>query len=263
MLRLGPVALLACVVLACVGQHVRPQAGFWIQGIINDAFQGLHNLGWASFLAAQVIMTISGFLPAALVGVSAGATYGLALGFALAAISTLIGAVVAFLISRSLLRPFIKRMLRGKPYLANLDEQIGDQGWRLVCLLRLSPVMPFAATSYALGLSSIAFGEYFAGTLASLPSLFTYVIAGLLVKTEASTWMNEENPIRLVSLGIGLFATIILLILFVHLLRRAIPVQETLILTAADNRLMARLFQYRKCANFIKSRSREFPEFLK
>src|SRR5205085_7762550 len=99
----------------------------------------------------------------------------------------------------------------------------------------------------------IGFRQYFAGTLASLPSLLTYVIAGLLVKTGASTWMSEENPIRLASLGTGLFATIILLILFAQLLQRAIPAREALLLLAAANGLLARVLQYGKWANFTRA----------
>jgi uncharacterized membrane protein YdjX (TVP38/TMEM64 family) len=92
-------------------------------------------------------------------GCFTGAAYGATIGFAMASISTLMGTIVAFLLSRSMLRPVVKRILRGAPRLSSLDGQIGNQGWRFVCLLRLSPVMPFAATSCALGLSSITLGN--------------------------------------------------------------------------------------------------------
>jgi|tagenome__1003787_1003787.scaffolds.fasta_scaffold20729181_2 uncharacterized membrane protein YdjX (TVP38/TMEM64 family) len=148
----------------------------------------------------------SGFIPAALVGVSAGAAYGVAISFAIASIRTLTGAVVAFLLSRSMLRRLIEYKLRDRPRLSDLDKQISNHGRWLVCLLRLSPVMPFAATSYALGLSSIApiaLREYVVGTLASLPSLMAYVLAGALVKTGVATWSGEESLIRLASLTAG------------------------------------------------------------
>jgi len=159
-------------------------------------------------------------VPASLVGVAAGAAYGLPLGFATAALSTLTGAIVAFLLSRSLLRPFIERKLRDRPHLASFDAHIGARGWRLVCLLRLSPVMPFAATSYALGLSSIAFGEYLLGSLASLLSLLAYVLTGVFVKTGVSAWSDGEALIRLTSLGIGALSMAILAAQVSRMLRR-------------------------------------------
>jgi uncharacterized membrane protein YdjX (TVP38/TMEM64 family) len=232
--RLRLIAALAVVVLLYAaqhfcGQHGWPQAIGGIVGRVTNAGQGLLRLGWAGFLVVQVIIAISGFLPASLVGVSAGAAYGLTLGFATAALSTLTGAVVAFLLSRSLLRPFIERKLRGLPHLASLDGEIRNQGWRLVCLLRLSPVMPFAATSYALGLSSIAFGEYLLGSLASLPSLLGYVAAGMLVRTGMSTWHDGQNLIRLASLGIGVLSMIILAAQAARMLRRVVPAPQAMV----------------------------------
>jgi len=220
MLRLGALAALATLVLLCVGQHFRPQAILGVDNVFNDALRALYGLGLGGFVFVQVLVAISGFLPASLVGVSAGAAYGVRLGFAAAAISTLIGAVIAFLLSRSLLRPFIERKLSGTPQLSSLDGQISNQGWRFVCALRLSPVAPFAATSYALGLSSIALGEYLAGTLASLPSLLVYVLAGAAAKTGASAWSGGEKSIQIALLVFGSLSMVILVIQVVRALRR-------------------------------------------
>lgn len=218
--RLGLIVAVSVVVLLSAAQHAWPHAIGSIVDNVADAVRGLSRLGWAGFLLVQVIIAISGFLPASLVGVAAGAAYGLTLGFATAALSTLTGAVVAFLLSRSLLRPFIERKLRDRPHLASLDGHIGNQGWRLVCLLRLSPIMPFAATSYALGLSSIAFGEYLLGSLASMLSLLAYVLAGVFVKTGVSAWNDGETLIRLASLGIGALSMAILAAQIARVLRR-------------------------------------------
>jgi hypothetical protein len=76
-------------------------------------------------------------------------------GFLLAAASTMVGALAAFFLSRSLFRPTVERLIATRPRLRNFDALIAQDGWRLVCLLRISPVMPFSAASYMLGLSSI------------------------------------------------------------------------------------------------------------
>jgi uncharacterized membrane protein YdjX (TVP38/TMEM64 family) len=241
MFRLGAIAALAAVVLVCIGQYVWPQAIARIDGVFDHALRGLYGLDWVGFVLVQVLVAISGFLPASLVGVSAGAAYGVRLGFATASISTLIGAVIAFLLSRSLLRPFIKRKLSGTPHLSSLDGQIRNQGWRFVCVLRLSPVAPFAATSYALGLSSIALGEYLAGTLASLPSLLVYVLAGAAVKTGVSVWAGGEKSIRIALLAFGAFSTAILIVQVARALRRVAPAEETTASSSTGNGNLGRL----------------------
>ena len=218
-LRLGAITALAAVVLVCIGQYFWPQAFARVGGVFNDALRGLYGFGWFGFVLVQVLVAISGFLPASLVGVSAGAAYGVRFGFATASISTLMGAVIAFLLSRSLLRPLVERKL-GTPQLSSFDGQIRNQGWRFVCVLRLSPVAPFAATSYALGLSSITLGDYVAGTLASLPSLLVYVLAGAAVKTGASAWSGGEKSIQIALLVVGSLSMAILVIQVVRALRR-------------------------------------------
>ena len=80
----------------------------------------------------------------------------------------------------------------------------------MVCLLRFSPVMPFSATSYMLGLSSIDLRSYIVGTLAALPALFGYVLIGTLADAGLSAWMSGAGPLRWILLGIGGVATLVL-----------------------------------------------------
>ena len=63
---------------------------------------------------------------------------------------------------------------------------LAQDGWRIVCLLRVSPVMPFAATSYVLGMSAVGIQAYVLGTLASLPALLGYVYIGTLAEAGLS-----------------------------------------------------------------------------
>jgi uncharacterized membrane protein YdjX (TVP38/TMEM64 family) len=156
-LLLGSIAALTAVVLVCVGQHVWPQALVGISGSIADGLRGSSRIGWGGFLLIQVMVAISGFLPASLVGVSAGAAYGMTFGFATASISTLTGVVVAFLVNRSLLRPFIEQKLRNRPHLASLDGNIGNRGcaWFASCACPRSCPFRQRATCLAFPRSSL------------------------------------------------------------------------------------------------------------
>ena len=214
------VGLVGLVVLGIVAARVSP-AGLIATSVA--LVQALRNLGFGGaivFGILQVFIAVSGLLPASLLGVAAGAIYGLVLGFLLAAISTMAGAVLAFLLSRSLFRPTVKRLIATRPRLRNFDALIAQDGWRLVCLLRISPVMPFSVTSYMLGLSSIDMRGYTTGTLASLPALCGYVFIGTLADASLSAWMTGAGPLRWILLGIGGVATLILTVRLGQIVRR-------------------------------------------
>ena len=168
--------------------------------------------GPALFATLQVLVTLSGALPASLLGVAAGAVYGMVPGFALSALGSLLGAVIAFWLSRYLFRSAIERLVSRHGRLRQLDALVPQGGWKLVCLLRLSPIMPFSATSYLFGLSTVSFPDYLAGTLAALPALFAYVCLGALTDAGFSAWSSGANPLRWVLLGIGVIATLLIIV---------------------------------------------------
>ena len=167
--------------------------------------------GWALFAAAQALVAMVGIVPASLLGLAAGGVYGVGLGFVLAALGTMAGGWFAFTLARSLLRPWVERMLarRVNSRLTQLDAAVARDGWRFVCLLRISPVMPFALTSYALGLSEISGRDYLLGTLASLPALAGYVAVGALAHYGllSATGGVQSGPFGWVLLVVGIAAT--------------------------------------------------------
>ncbi|MFT3968126.1 MAG: VTT domain-containing protein [Sphingobium sp.] len=164
---------------------------------------------WALFLVIQICVAAIGFLPASLMAIGAGATYGLGYGLLISSIGLMIGGWLSFLLSRSVFRPWIERWLNGHPRFRRLEEAVDADGWRFVCLLRMSPVMPFALTSYGLGLTGVTHRAFALGTLASLPSLACYVAMGAL--GHASWGMGSGNSSYLNSflLAIGAVATIL------------------------------------------------------
>ena len=97
-------------------------------------------------------------------------------------------------------------------------------GWRLVALLRVSPVMPFSITSYALGLSGIGLRGYALGTLASLPPLLGYVVIGALGNAGLHAQGGVHAGLRFWLLAAGGVAT---LGLTVYLTRLAAVVLRT------------------------------------
>jgi uncharacterized membrane protein YdjX (TVP38/TMEM64 family) len=199
----GVIVLAAVVaVLSGVGGLSLPHGTAMIAAVA-----GFGAFGWIVFAGLQILVSVSGVLPASALGIAAGSVYGTVLGFSLSAASSLAGAALAFGLSRSVLRPWIERRMRDRQHLRRIDAAIRRDGWRLACLVRLSPIMPFAATSYMLGLSAISFRDYCIGTLFSLPALFGYVVIGSLAGAGVQASTSGTGLIRLGLLGAGLLAT--------------------------------------------------------
>ena len=86
--------------------------------------------------------------------------------------------------------------------------------------------MPFAATSYGLGLTRLDLRSFTLGTLASLPALLGYVAVGALGNAGLSLGSRDAGLLRMTLLALGAVGTM----LFVIRLRRLI--QKTLARTA-------------------------------
>ncbi|MDR3534623.1 MAG: VTT domain-containing protein [Rhodopila sp.] len=197
----------AALLAAGIGSRFLPGSSIaQVEGILRS-IQDVGSIGVLAFIGIQILVAVSGLLPASLFGLAAGAVYGVPLGFGIAAFSTMIGAFIAFMLSRSLLRPTIVRLLQSRSRLQNFDALLARDGWRFVCLLRLSPIMPFAVTSYALGLSSIMFRDYWLGSLAALPSLLGYVFIGSLTTTGLAAISQGSSPLKWGLVGLGIVAT--------------------------------------------------------
>lgn len=161
----------------------------------------------AALIAFQILVAGFGFLPASLIGLAIGFILGPVTGFAVAAIGTLGGAVLAFALARSALRPIVLAALAKRAF--NADDFSG-RGWRFVFMLRLSPVLPFAPTSYALGVMGLGWRDFLCGTLAALPSLAAYVWLGSMMTNLGGDARSLSHPLLTTLFWIGMAATLII-----------------------------------------------------
>lgn len=160
------------------------------------------------FALGQVAIAACGILPAAMMAVMAGALYGVWQGMAISVVCTMMGGWLAFLLSRGFLRPVAARMIGRHAAAARFDRSVAAEGWRFVCLLRISPIMPFAATSYGLGLTDISQRHFLIGTTASLPSLLGYVALGAFGMEGLVMGAAGASPLHLALLALGALSVI-------------------------------------------------------
>jgi uncharacterized membrane protein YdjX (TVP38/TMEM64 family) len=221
--RLAGLALLAGLAVAPLAAAVlAPDAAERLAARLAD----LGPAGPAILLVVQALVAASGVVPASGVGIAAGALLGPVEGFCVAAVGTMAGALITFALARTVLGARALARFGGRR-LAALDGALASEGWRLVCLIRLSPVMPFAPTSLALGASAVAPRDYTLGTLASLPALFAYVALGALGRGGGHllTGAGPAEWLRLAMLVAGAVATLFLMWRLRRILGRAVPAE--------------------------------------
>ncbi len=168
--------------------------GFWGQA----AFVGLYALACVLFLPGSVLT------------LGAGAAFGLGRGFVLVSIASTLGASLSFLTGRFLLRDWVARKLKSVPAFDAISAAVGTEGWKVVLLTRLSPVLPFNLLNYAYGLTSVSFGEYvLASWIGMMPGTFLYVYLGSAAgeAARAGAGAKTRSPLEWTLFGVGLAAT--------------------------------------------------------
>jgi len=203
--RLRPLlGVAAAIALIALGARFTPAL---LQGI--GRVRSLGPTAPAAFIAFYVVAVVA-LVPAAWLTVAAGALFGLATGAALAFTGAVLGSTAAFLLGRFAFRTAVAKQLERMPRLAAIDRAVSAEGFRVVLLLRLSPLVPFNLLNYALGLTTLSVKRFVAASIGMLPATFLYAYTGKLAG-EALAFAGEATVPRTASyyviLTVGLGAT--------------------------------------------------------
>ncbi|MFP6655838.1 MAG: TVP38/TMEM64 family protein [Myxococcota bacterium] len=185
---------------------------------------GLGALGPVAFIAAYAVAVVA-FIPGSLLTLAAGAIFGLVEGAAYVFVAAVLGSTLAFLLARHGARSMIERRLVGDGRFAAIDRAVGEQGRKIVFLLRLSPVFPFTLLNYALGLTRVKLTDYLLASIGMLPGTLLYVYAGKVagdVAAAAGGGSQERGLAEWTMLVIGLVATAAVTVIVTRIARRAL-----------------------------------------
>ncbi len=175
------------------------------------------------FILSYVGSTVA-FIPAVPLTLGAGAAWGLAKGFALVSAGSTLGAAAAFLVSRYAARGWVERRLEGNLKFRALDKAVAREGWKVVALARLSPVIPFNLLNYSFGLTRVGFIPYaLASWLAMMPGTLLYVWLGAAAGDAAR---GGASRARWALTAVGLAATLAVSVLVARAARRALEEEE-------------------------------------
>ena len=210
------------VVALVVSGFLLPIKDYPIQ--LAEWARGTGALGVTVFILAYIVSTILG-LPGAILTLAAGFAYGPAWGLVVASPASVVGATCAFLLGRTLLHDWAVRRVGQSARIRSIDAAVAHDGFKLVLLLRLSPLFPFNVLNYALSLSRVSLPTYVAASfLGMLPGTAMYVYLGSLAPAaaELTSAGGGGKSLRTALYAAGLIATIAVAVVGTRAARRAL-----------------------------------------
>jgi len=162
----------------------------------------------AGLLAFGIVYVVATLLlvPGWIFPLAAGAIFGLGWGMAITLGSVTASSAAAFVTTRYLLRGPAEKLAKRHRLFSAFDKAVDKEGWRMVALLRMSPLLSFGIKSYFFGLTCVVMADYLAGTLVGM-------LPGLLLKV----WLGDAGrdvvtrggPLQWAILSTGIAATVV------------------------------------------------------
>ncbi|WP_421203547.1 FAD-dependent oxidoreductase [Aeromonas enteropelogenes] len=150
------------------------------------------------FLVIYVLSTALSLPGASLLTLAGSAVFGVAWGLLLVSFASSLGATLAFLSARFLLRDWVSARFGDK--LATFQSGMAKDGAFYLLSLRLIPIFPFFLVNLLMGLTPIRVSTYYwVSQLGMLPGTFVFVLAGSELATLTSTG-NILSPGLMVAL---------------------------------------------------------------
>lgn len=216
--------LAIAVALAVLGASFLFPINRWVLSLV-EWIQEAGALGVLGF-ALLYILAVVLMLPGSILTAAAGFLYGPVWGLLLVSPVSVAAATLAFVLGRSVARDWIADRVSGRPRFAAIDRAVSQGGFKIVALLRLSPILPFNVLNYALGLTGVKLRAYVLASLVGmLPGTLLYVYLGSLITSAtalASGNLGSGGPWQQVLYWAGLAATVVVVGLVTHRARRVL-----------------------------------------
>ncbi len=158
----------------------------------------------ACFAGLYILVTALSIPGAAILTLAAGAIFGLTYGTLIVSFASTIGATLAFLASRFLLKEFFEKKFSDK--LTSINDGIKKDGALYLFTLRLIPAVPFFLVNILMGLTQITtLTFFFVSQIGMLAGTVVYVNAGTQLSQLESPQDILSFKMLLSFLALGLF----------------------------------------------------------
>jgi pyruvate/2-oxoglutarate dehydrogenase complex dihydrolipoamide dehydrogenase (E3) component/uncharacterized membrane protein YdjX (TVP38/TMEM64 family) len=170
----------------------------------------------ATYFAVYVLITALSIPGATVVTLAGGALFGLGWGLLIVSFASTLGATLAFLTARFLLRDSLQA--RFGPRLADINRGMARDGAFYLFTLRLVPLVPFFVINLVMGLTAMKVRTFYWVSQLGM-------LAGTAVFVNAGTQLAQVSSLQGI-LSPGLLASLTLLGLFPLLARRVLAVLQ-------------------------------------
>ncbi|EFA82369.1 hypothetical protein PPL_04794 [Heterostelium album PN500] len=137
--------------------------------------------------------------------------------------SSMIGATIAFLLGRYVFRKSIAKKIENNKKLVAIDQAIGQEGWKIVLLLRLTPIVPESLLNYALAVTNVKLSHYLiCSGIGLLPGVSFFIYMGTMIGNISDIGkkpLEKSQIIMYVISGVVMIVTITFITIIV---RRAV-----------------------------------------
>ena len=201
--------LIAVMIVACVlafmtlnmGQYLTLETLKTQQDELKTYYDGHMGLMIGGYSAVYIISTALSLPGAAILTLAGGAIFGFWPGTLIVSFASTIGATLAFIVSRFLLRDWVQGRFREK--LATINEGIRKEGAFYLFAMRLVPAFPFFLVNIVMGLTPIKTTTFYWVSQ-------TGMLAGTMAFVFAGTQLSQIQSVRgILSLKLFLSFTII------------------------------------------------------
>lgn len=199
------IALLVLVFLAADGHKLLTLANLQSQqAAIAQWIDHYLLLAVSGYALIYVLVTALSLPGAAIMTLAGGAFFGNVYGLIAVSLASTVGASLAFLVARFLLRDTLRS--RYSDVVAKMDRGIEKDGAFYLATLRLVPVFPFFLINLAMGLTAMKLRTYaLVSWIAMLPGTFVYVNAGTQLGQIESTADILSGDLLFAFVLLGLF----------------------------------------------------------
>lgn len=189
-----------------------------------EAINSWGTAGAIAFIATYIAAAVT-FIPGSVLTLGAGVIFGVGWGSLYVFIGATLGAIAAFLIGRYFARDWVSQKIASNSNFKAIDQAVGQEGFKIVLLTRLSPVFPFNLLNYAYGVTSVTLKDYCLASIGMLPGTVMYVYIGSLAGNLATLGASNQSAsttaewiIRIV----GFIATVTVTVYITQIARKAL-----------------------------------------
>ncbi len=180
--------------------------------IINLQISESYYLYSFLFFLSYILVTALSLPGAAIMTLAAGVFFGLLYGTIIVSFASTIGASLAFLTSRFLIKDWVTNKFHSK--ITQINNGIKSEGAMYLFTLRLIPAIPFFVINLALGVTAMRLITFaWVSQLGMLPGTLIYVNAG--------TQISQINNISEI-MSVSLIASLIMIALLPLILKKLI-----------------------------------------